>query len=230
MTLAAAILFFGIVSLTSVDQGLVAQSTTQPDSAASAPTHAQQTPSSQPNPEATNPSSGQPVKQIPVNKPKESTAKKARQKKKVVPATTCDPGPSNASSSGSGPSTGSQRAGTTQTQPPANSEASRNCPPAKTVVRQGGITEQGIQLAGGSPGPETTQKRQSTNQMLVDTEENLKKFASSQLTSDQQTSVSQIRQFVTQSKSALAAADYERAHTLAWKAKVLSDDLVNPKK
>jgi hypothetical protein len=66
--------------------------------------------------------------------------------------------------------------------------------------------------------------------MLKDTEENLKKAAGSQLSSDQQSSVSQIRQFVTQSKSALASADYERAHTLAWKAKVLSDDLINPKK
>ena len=230
MTLAAAILFFGVLTLTSVDPGLVAQSTTQPDSSASAPTPMQQTPSTQAKPEATKPSSAQPVTQTQVNKPKESTAKKARQKKKAVPATTCDPGPSNASSSGSGPSPESQQAGTTQTQSPATSESQKNCPPAKTVVRQGGIAEQGIQLAGGSPGAETTQKRQSTNQMLVDTEENLKKAASGQLSSDQQTSVSQIRQFVTQSRSALAAADYERAHTLAWKAKVLSDDLINPKK
>ena len=66
--------------------------------------------------------------------------------------------------------------------------------------------------------------------MLSATEDNLKKAASIQLSSDQEGSVSQIRQFIDQSKKALASADYERAHTLAWKAKVLSDDLVNPKK
>jgi len=97
-------------------------------------------------------------------------------------------------------------------------------------VRQGGIAEQSIQLAGGSAGGDTTQKRQSTDQMLLATEENLKKVAGIQLSGVQQSSVSQIRQFVNQSKSALVAADYERAHTLAWKAKVLSEDLVNPKK
>jgi hypothetical protein len=230
MTLAAAILFFGIFSLTSVDRGLFAQSTTQPDSGASAPVPQQQAPSTQAKPEATRPAAAQPTKQTPANKPKENTAKKTGQKKKVVPATTCDPGPTNGGSPGSGASPESQPAGTAQTQASLPSEAQKNCPPAKTVVRQGGITEQGIQLAGGSPGGDTTQKRQSTDQMLKDTEENLKKAAGSQLSSDQQSSVSQIRQFVTQSKSALASADYERAHTLAWKAKVLSDDLINPKK
>ena len=229
MTLAAAILLFGVVSLTSVDPGLVAQSTTQPDSAAGAPTASQQTPSTQAKPEANKPSSSQPSTQTPVNNPKENASKKARQKKKAAPPANCDSAPTNGSSPGSGPSPELQPAGGAQTQSPTSSEAQKNCPPAKTVVRQGGITEQGIQLAGGSPGGDTTQKRQSTNQMLLETEENLKKIGSNQ-TSDQQSSVSQIRQFVTQSRSALASADYERAHTLAWKAKVLSDDLVNPKK
>jgi len=230
MTLAAAILFFGIFSLTSVDRGVAAQSATQPDAGVSAPAPHQQAPSSQATPEGTRPSAAQPTAQTPVNKPKENAAKKTRQKKKVVPATTCDPAPTNGNSPASGPAPESQQTGTAQKQASAPSDAQKNCPPTKTVVRQGGITEQGIQLAGGSPGGDTTQKRQSTDQMLKDTEENLKKVTGSQLSSDQQSSVSQIRQFVTQSKSALAAADYERAHTLAWKAKVLSDDLINPKK
>lgn len=66
--------------------------------------------------------------------------------------------------------------------------------------------------------------------MLKETEDNLKKAAGIELSAEQQNSVSQIRQFVKQSKDSLVAADFERAHTLAWKAKVLSDDLVNPKK
>jgi hypothetical protein len=97
-------------------------------------------------------------------------------------------------------------------------------------VHEGGVTEQSIQLAGGSSGGETTQKRQSTNQMLTATEENLKKAEAIQLSAAQQNSVPQIRQFVEQSKKALQAADFERAQTLAWKAKVLSEDLVAPQK
>jgi len=97
------------------------------------------------------------------------------------------------------------------------------------VVQQGGITEQSIQLAGGSATTEAAQKRESTNQMLTATEENLKKVTVTQLSAAQQNSVSQIRQFVDQSRKALQSADFERAHTLAWKAKVLSDDLANPK-
>ena len=66
--------------------------------------------------------------------------------------------------------------------------------------------------------------------MLTATEENLKTMEGRQLSTAQQDSASQIRQFVKQSKSALATGDLERAQTLAWKAKLLSDDLVNPGK
>jgi hypothetical protein len=64
--------------------------------------------------------------------------------------------------------------------------------------------------------------------MLALTEGNLKKIAGQQLTTTQQDTVSQIRQFVDQSKAALVAGDSERAQTLAWKAKLLSEDLVKP--
>ncbi|HXJ89541.1 MAG TPA: hypothetical protein VMS18_22185 [Candidatus Binatia bacterium] len=111
-------------------------------------------------------------------------------------------------------------------------EAPKNCPPPKkkVVVNQGGAAEQNIQLAGGSPGGDTTQTRESTNEMLKATEENLKKAAGIQLSAEQQSSISQIRQFAADSRTALKAADFERARNLAWKAKVLSEDLVNPKK
>jgi hypothetical protein len=230
MTLAATILFFAIVSLTSVDPRFVTQSVEQSDSSANAPATSSQTPSDQPSPGAkTPPSDG-------TSSAPSSTAKqKASVKKKRIAADTkaatdpnCDPVPAKSGSAESSQQTAPPQTGGAQASP--NAEPPKNCPPPKTVVREGGITEQGIQLAGGSSGGEATQKRQSTHQMLTATEENLKKAASIQLSTEQQGSVSQIRQFITQSKSALKAADYERAHTLAWKAKVLSDDLVNPKK
>jgi len=228
MTLAAAILFFGVFSFTSVDPGLVAQSAPQSNSAASAPAAQQQAPSTQ-APESTKPSSAQPTTQTPVNKPKESTAKKTRHEKNGAPAAAGDSAPANGSSSASGPAPGSQQKGGAQGSAPSTSETPKNGAPSKTVVRQGGTAEPSIQLAGGPPSGEATQKRQSTAQMLKETEDNLKKVAYIQLSAAQQNSVSQIREFERQSNVALKAADYERAHTLAWKAKVLSDDLVTPK-
>lgn len=228
MTLAAAILFFGISSLTWVDRELIAQSTPQSNSSASASAPQEQAPSMQTPTAATKPSTAQPTTQAPLNKPKESAAKKTRNKKRDVPAADCDPAPTSVASPGSSPAA-SQPAGSAQA--PSTPEAQKNCPPSKkTIVPQGGITEQSIQLAGGSSDGDAKQKQQSTDQMLKETEENLKKVPGTQLSSDQQSSVSQIREFERQSKDALKAADYERAHTLAWKAKVLSDDLVTPKK
>lgn len=225
MTLAAAILFFGF-SFTSTDATFAAQSAPQSKPVAGTETTTQ-TPSTQTSPDTTKPSSSQPPSKARANKPKESTAKKTQQKMKVVPEATCDPAPTNASSPGSSNSPASEQPGTAQA--PATREPQNNCPPPKKVVKQGGITEQSIQLAGGSATGEATQKRESTNQMLTATEQNLKKVTVTQLSAAQQNSVSQILQFVDQSRNALKAADFERAENLARKAKVLSDDLANPK-
>jgi hypothetical protein len=64
--------------------------------------------------------------------------------------------------------------------------------------------------------------------MLAATETNLKKIAGQQLSSNQQEMVNQIRQFMEQSKAAAGDGDLERARTLAWKAQLLSDELVKP--
>ena len=64
--------------------------------------------------------------------------------------------------------------------------------------------------------------------MLAATESNLKKISGQQLNSSQQDMVSQIRQFMAQSKAAVDDGDMERARTLAWKAQVLSEELVKP--
>ena len=66
--------------------------------------------------------------------------------------------------------------------------------------------------------------------MLESTEANLKKIAGRQLTPNQQDMVNQIRQFMDQSKTAAEAGDLERARTLAWKAQLLSEELIKPEK
>ena len=228
MTLAAAILIFGISSLLSADP-VPAAFTPQSQSSAPAPVSQEPTPPPQAEPEATKSSSAQSTAtQAPASNPKASTAKKTHPKKKVVPAATCDPPPATSTVSGSNTAPTSEQPGGAQAS--STPEAPKNCPPPKVIVKQGGITEQGIQLAGGSVGGDATQKKDAANRMLAATEDNLKKIAGRQLSTAEQDSVSQIRQFVDQSKSALAAANLERAQTLAWKAKLLSDDLVNPQR
>jgi hypothetical protein len=97
-------------------------------------------------------------------------------------------------------------------------------------VRQGGTSEPSIQLVGGPSGEQATQQRNTANQMLAAADENLKKMAGRQLTASQQDMVNQVHQFMEQSKAATTAGDLDRARTLAWKAQLLSEELVNPPK
>jgi hypothetical protein len=220
MTLAAAILLLGVSSLTSLSPGVIAQSTqsSAPASPAGSSAAPEQTPSNPSQSGTAKPSTQH--SQAPASKPKSPAGKRSHPKKQP---SDCDPAPANSTTPSSPPATAS----------PANQDNSttpKPCQPAKIVVRQGGISEQSIQLAGSSPSDDPSQKRDAANRMLASTEDNLKKISGTQLTTAQQNSASQIRQFVKQSKSALASGDLERAQTLAWKAKLLSDDLVNPGK
>jgi hypothetical protein len=228
MTLAAIILFLSISSLTSVDTGLMAGSAPPSDSFANAPVAQEQTAQHPTQPETTKPSSTQPSStQTPASNPKASATKKVRSKKKGGSPAGCDPAPANANTPGSNAATGSPQPGGSQSSPVTDPE--KNCPPEKTIVRQGGITEQSIQLAGGSAGDQA-QKRDAANQMIAATEQNLYKLTGRQLSNAERDSVIQIRQFVDQSRAALTAGNLERAQTLAWKAKLLSEDLIDPKK
>jgi hypothetical protein len=229
MTLAASILFLGLSSLTSVDPVLMARSAPWSDSSANAPVAQEQTAQHPTPPETAKSSSAQPTSpQVPASNPKASAAKKVRSKKKEdPPAAACDPAPANSNAQGSNPATASPQPGGAQSSPATTPP--KNCPPEKTIVRQGGITEQSIQLAGGSAGDQA-QKREAANQMIVATEQNLYRLTGRQLSNAERDSVIQIRQFVEQSRTALAAGNLERAQTLAWKAKLLSQDLLDPKK
>jgi hypothetical protein len=109
----------------------------------------------------------------------------------------------------------------------ASSAALPPCRPPKKVVRNGGSDEPSIQLVGGETAEQSVHQR-STDQLSAATEENLKKVAGRQLSPNQQDMVSQIKQFMDQSKTALAAGDLERGHNLALKAHLLSDELVKP--
>jgi hypothetical protein len=152
-----------------------------------------------------------------------SPAKRRRHKKTTVPNCSNITSPTNATS---GDSTDPKDpAGKDSAN--ANSTALPPCPPPKKVVRNGGSDEPSIQLVGGEPDEKSVHQR-STDQLTAATEENLKKIAGHQLSPSRQEMVSQIKQFMDQSKTAIAAGDLERGHNLALKAHLLSDELVKP--
>jgi hypothetical protein len=120
------------------------------------------------------------------------------------------------------PNSGSGNSATT------SSATQKPCPPPKKVIRNGGTDEPTMKLTGGTSAAQASQQRATTDQLNASTEENLKKIADRQLAPSQQEIVIQIQQFVDQSKKAVAAGDLERAHNLALKARLLSDELLKP--
>ncbi len=92
-------------------------------------------------------------------------------------------------------------------------------------MRNGGTADPVVQLAPGMSAEQASSQRQNTTQLMAATDANLKQISSRQLNSSQQDSVSQIRKYIEQAKAAEQAGDVERAHNLASKARLLSDDL-----
>jgi hypothetical protein len=109
----------------------------------------------------------------------------------------------------------------------ASSAAQKSCPPPKVIVRNGGTSEPTVELKGKTSAEQASNQR-STEQLTGSTEENLSKIAGQTLTPGQQELVTQIRQFLDQSKSAIAAGDPDRGHNLAIKAHLLSEELIKP--
>jgi hypothetical protein len=228
MTLATAILLIGICST-----GLSAQERVAPSQSTQ-----QSEPSSSSNPQTGQEQDSKTPPAVPETKPSSSAAQqstippkghapKKHVSKKTSSATTCDTGSatSGSTSSAAAPASGAQgNPDASQTQTSVTAPA-KNCPPEKIVVRQGGTADPSIQLAGADQASD----RADANQMLGSTEANLKKIAGLQLDATQRDTVSQIHQFVDQSKAALAAGDVGRGKTLASKAQMLSEDLVPQK-
>jgi hypothetical protein len=144
-------------------------------------------------------------------------------------AWSADAGSTNAGSTNAGSTNASSAASGSANADSAKdgSAALKPCPPPKKVVRNGGSEEPKVQLRGGTDAEHASHQR-STEELRVATEENLKKMAGRQLNPSQQEMVSQIKQFMEQSKTAAAAGDLQRGHNLAMKARLLSEELVKP--
>ncbi len=97
--------------------------------------------------------------------------------------------------------------------------------PKKIVVRNGGTSDPNVVL---SPGITAQSKysRQTTESLLSATGANLKRVATRPLNASQEATVAQIKVFMEQANEAIKAEDLDRAHNLATKAHLLSDDLL----
>jgi len=213
------------------------QSTAQPPAATSSDSSTQQSqvppepqPPAQPaqNPELTQPrphTSEQTPNSPDQAKPSPtSSSARHRRHKKAIPSN-CSGTPSAPTSPAGNPAdpTNSPAAAPTS----SGSTALPPCPPPKKVVRNGGSDEPSIQLVGGATAEQAVHQR-STDQLTTATNENLKRIAGRPLKPSQEEMVGQIKQFMDQSKTAIAAGDVERGHNLALKAHLLSDELVKP--
>ena len=98
-------------------------------------------------------------------------------------------------------------------------------PSGKVVVKNGGARETSGQISPGISAEQESHQRETTSQLLATTDANLKKIAGRVLTSTQQNMLEQIHSYVSQAKTAAKARDVTRAHTLAFKAHLLSDEL-----
>jgi hypothetical protein len=96
----------------------------------------------------------------------------------------------------------------------------------KVVVRNGGAKDNSGLLTPAMTQEQKLHSRENTAQLLATTDSNLKAVAGRQLSESQQGMLDQIRAYVQQSKTASDAGDLPRAHTLAYKAHLLSDELV----
>jgi cytoskeletal protein RodZ len=119
-----------------------------------------------------------------------------------------------------------QSSGATKSTPSGGKCKAPNSGPRKRIVSRGSTTDPTIQFSPGLTQQQASAQRQNTSQLLAGTDANLKKVSIRQLTPAQQDAVNQIRRYMEQAKAADAAGDLQRAHNLAFKARLLSDELL----
>jgi outer membrane biosynthesis protein TonB len=115
-------------------------------------------------------------------------------------------------------------------QPPAPTAAAQTATPATTAELHPppSPANSAAEVAIGPDitSAEAARDRESTTHLLDTTENELKRVDSSNLSSDQQAMLTQIRTYISQSRKAITEGDYERASNLAKKAQVLTDELM----
>jgi hypothetical protein len=105
------------------------------------------------------------------------------------------------------------------------SEVARNSPSRKVIPPEPSPTPQQTGQISPGPTPAGGNTQISTDQLLQGAEANLSGITRT-LSKDEEAMRAQIREFIKQSRTATTENDPARAHTLAVKARLLSDELV----
>ncbi len=98
--------------------------------------------------------------------------------------------------------------------------------PKTTVVRQGSTAEPTTDISPGMSSAQATHITEITNQSLDAANENVKTISARTLDDTQKATLSQVKSFISQANDAKQDGDWQRAYTLANKAKMLSAELV----
>jgi hypothetical protein len=98
--------------------------------------------------------------------------------------------------------------------------------PPKVVVRNGSTTDPTVKLTPAETDKQTSNQMHNVDQLLAGTDANLKLISARTLDATQQETVKQIRTYMDQARKAVDSGDVEQGKNLAFKAHLLSDDLV----
>lgn len=112
--------------------------------------------------------------------------------------------------------------------PSVGGEVAKNTPPKTRVIPADKTEPPAPSIGQISPGPtpaDATQSQTSTDQLLQGAEANLNSITR-QLSKEEEEMRTRIKEFISQSRKATTENDLARAHNLAVKARLLSDDLV----
>ena len=96
----------------------------------------------------------------------------------------------------------------------------------KKVVRNGGTSDPSIKVAPMVSAQQESEQTQNTQRLLSVAEANLKILAGRPQEGGLPTAISEMKNYVEQAKAALDGGDIERAHKIAVKASILTNDMV----
>jgi hypothetical protein len=104
--------------------------------------------------------------------------------------------------------------------------------PRKVVIHHGGTSDPVSEIVPGITLEEAHRQRESAEQLLTASDTSLQQLAAHKLNAKQEETVIQIRQYMGAARNALKGnnSDTQRAHTLALKAYLLSDDILKHEK
>ena len=97
--------------------------------------------------------------------------------------------------------------------------------PPRVVIQEGGVHPPSNQLSTAMPHDQASDHQRTTQQLLDATDANLRGISRA-LNADERSMVEQIRAYMQQARDAVKDGDLIRAHNLALKAHLLSDELV----